>query len=47
MSIGLLLLILALVCFVVAALPRVSVGGVNLVPLGLALFIAYLLLARV
>lgn len=45
MTIAMLFLILALVCFVAAALPRVSIGGVNLVPLGLAFVVLSFLLA--
>lgn len=39
MNVSILLLVLAIICFVLAAL-SVSVGGVLLVPLGLALFAA-------
>lgn len=41
----LILLIAALVCFILASLPKVSVGYVNLTPLGLALVTAALIFA--
>lgn len=40
---AMILLILALVCFILAALPKVSVGYVNLTSLGLAFLTASML----
>lgn len=40
----LILIVAALVVFILASLPRVNIGGVNLVPLGLALLTASFLI---
>lgn len=44
MTLHLILLIAALIAFVLAALPKVSIGYVNLTPLGLALLVASMLI---
>ncbi|WP_156029879.1 hypothetical protein [Sphingomonas sp. URHD0057] len=44
MTVSTILLIVALILFILAALPKVSIGSVNLVPAGLACVVLAVLL---